>query len=41
MLKQVVGAFKLKNVETSASKTLSFAVEEPVIEDFDLFNDKY
>ncbi len=41
MLKQVVGAFKLKNVETSVSKTSGYAVEEPITEEFDLYDDKY
>ena len=42
MLKQVVGAFKLKNVETSASKSLGYTQEEYVpAETFDFSDDKY
>ena len=43
MLKQVVGAFKLKNVENSASKSLGYtAVEEyEPAESFEFDNDKY
>ena len=42
-LKQIVGAFKLKNVETSASKALGFAQAEEYepAESFDLYDDKY
>ncbi len=42
MLKQVVGGFKLKNVETSASKGLGYIQEEYVpAETFDFNDDKY
>ncbi len=42
MLKQVVGAFKLKNVETSASKNASYeATEFEIFENVDLCDDKY
>ena len=42
MLKQVVGAFKLKNVETSASKSFGYTQEEYVpAETFDFSDDKY
>ncbi len=41
-LKQIVSAFKLKNVETSASKSLGYEVSETeVVESFDLYDDKY
>ncbi len=42
MLKQVVGAFKLKNVETSASKNASFETTEfEEYEETNLYDDKY
>ena len=42
MLKQVVGAFKLKDVETSVSKSVGYVHEEyEPIESFDFDNDKY
>ena len=42
-LKQIVGAFKLKNVETSASKALGYAPQEEYVPavSFDLYDDKY
>ncbi len=42
-LKQIVGAFKLKNVETSASKSLGYTAAEEYepAESFDLYDDKY
>ena len=42
-LKQIVGAFKLKNVETSASKALGYTPQEEYVPavSFDLYDDKY